>query len=105
MPPPETTMDLDAPRIARSDKYYWHRYTEVYEPYFARLANAKLIVELGIFRGDSIAWLAEQFPKAALVGVDILPLQPGWPVSPRIRYVRADQADRPAIADLFTQLP
>jgi predicted O-methyltransferase YrrM len=92
-------------RISRSDKYYWHRYTEVYEPLFARLPDPKLIVELGIFRGDSMAWLAEQFPRADLVGVDILAAQPDWPASRRIRYVQADQGDRLAIAEMFANLP
>jgi hypothetical protein len=98
-------MEPDGSRITQSDKYYWHRYTEVYEAPFAQLADARLVVELGIFRGDSLAWLAERFPRADLVGVDILPLQPTWPVSPRIRYVQADQGDRRAIADVFAGLP
>jgi hypothetical protein len=98
-------MEPDGSRITQSDKYYWHRYTEVYEAPFAHLADARLVVELGIFRGDSLAWLAERFPRADLVGVDILPLQPTWPVSPRIRYVQADQGDRRAIADVFAGLP
>lgn len=94
-----------ASRILRSDKHFWHRYTEIYEPILARMADVRLIVEIGVFRGDSIAWLAERFDGAAVVGVDILPVQPGWPVAPGISYRQADQGDRVAMAGVFDTLP
>lgn len=92
-------------RIENSDKSYWHRYLDVYIPAFARLGAASLVVEFGVLNGDSIAWLSECFPDAAVFGVDILPAQPQWPTSPWITYLRADQGDRRAVGALLERLP
>lgn len=98
-------MSVAPSRILQSDKYYWHRYTEIYDPILGQMTDVRLVVEIGVFRGDSIAWLAEQFADAMLFGVDLLPMQPNWPVSSRIHYKQADQADRVAIAQVFEGLP
>jgi hypothetical protein len=92
-------------RIENSDKFYWHRYLDAYLPAFRRLGDVSLVVEFGVLRGDSVAWLAECFPAASVVGVDILPTQPEWPASPRIAYRQADQGDRRAIGALLDALP
>ena len=92
-------------RIESSDKFYWHRYLDAYAPAFRRLGDASLVVEFGVLRGDSVAWLAECFPQATVFGVDIVPPRAEWPVSPRITYLRADQGDRGAIGALLERLP
>ena len=74
-----------------SDKAYWHRFIDAYERAFAALGKVKAILEFGVFKGDSIRWLAERFPRAGIIGCDILPQQPSWPVDPRIAYLQLDQ--------------
>jgi hypothetical protein len=86
---------------AASDKHYWHRYTETYEAAFSSLGDISDVLEFGVLRGDSIAWLTERFPRARIVGVDILAPSPDWPRADRIEYVQCDQADRAAIHAMF----
>jgi hypothetical protein len=38
------------------------------------------------------------------VGLDILPVQVDWPLDPRVKYVRANQASRQEICDVFISL-
>jgi len=54
------------------DKAIKHHYHTVYEPEFDTLRNEPInILEVGVFRGDSIkAWL-EFFPNATIYGIDI----------------------------------
>jgi len=84
-----------------SDKAFWHRFVDVYERAFESLGDVRFILEFGVFKGDSIRWLAERFPGAQIVGCDIVPQQPSWPVSPRIGYVRIDQGAVGQIQALF----
>jgi hypothetical protein len=46
-------------------------------------------------------WLAECFPAAEIIGADILPVQPDWPVIARISYRQIDQADRDAVKTML----
>ena len=57
---------------AGSDKAEKHYYHTVYEPEFEALRNEPInILEVGVFKGDSIkAWL-EFFPNATIYGIDI----------------------------------
>ena len=87
-----------------SDKQYWHRYTPAYDALFAKMAAPKLIIEFGVFHGGSIRWMLERFPAAQIIGVDILPVQPDWPLSQRVRYVQLDQGNPEAIAALLQPL-
>ncbi len=57
-----------------------------------------------MFKGDSIRWLAARFPDARIVGCDIVPPQPSWPVSPNIGYARLDQGSVEQIRRLFQHL-
>ncbi len=57
-----------------------------------------------MFKGDSIRWLAGRFPDARIVGCDIVPPQPSWPVSPNIGYARLDQGSVEQIRRLFQHL-
>ena len=87
-----------------SDKHYWHRYSRFYRQHIATLGPVASILEFGVFQGASIAWLQNLFPGAEIFGVDILPPQPEWPIGPGIRYITADQGDRPAIARMVNSL-
>lgn len=87
-----------------SDKSFWHRYTGFYERAFSTLGDVSSILEFGVFKGDSIRWLAERFPQARIVGCDIVPPQPSWPVSPRVGYARLDQGSVEQIRRLFEHL-
>lgn len=91
--------------IKQSDKFFWHRYVDFYEPYFAALDEPKNIVEFGVFHGDSIRYLAERFPSAEIVGCDILQPQHEWPTGDRIRYAVLDQNDPAQIEGMFRALP
>ncbi len=82
---------------AGSDKHYWHRFSPFYRRHFATLGPVAKVLEFGVLNGASIRWLRGLFPDAEIVGVDILPVQPEWPAGPAIRYVQADQGDRPAL--------
>ena len=57
---------------AGCDKAAKHHYHTVYEPEFDTLRNEPInILEVGVFKGDSIkAWL-EFFPNATIYGIDI----------------------------------
>jgi predicted O-methyltransferase YrrM len=89
---------------AASDKHTWHRYSRFYQRHFATLGPVSSILEFGVFKGASIAWLRAVFPDAEIVGVDILPLQHEWPTGSGITYITTDQGDRPAIARMLNGL-
>jgi hypothetical protein len=95
---------MAAARTGESDKQFWHRYIETYERAFAKLGDARRVIEFGVLHGASISWLAECFPRAEIVGADILPLQPDWPVDPRISYRQIDQADPGGIIEMLADI-
>lgn len=95
----------DSPRFETSDKFTWHRYTQFYEPFLARLGAAKRILEFGVFHGASVRYLHDRYPSAEIVGCDILPIQADWPVSDRIRYVTLDQGNNQELDQLFVEHP
>jgi hypothetical protein len=86
-----------------SDKHYWHRYTDAYDQAFHSLGDAADILEFGVLGGGSIRWLAQRFPRAMIVGVDIAAPTPAWPRDDRIEYVQADQGDAGAIGAMFAR--
>jgi hypothetical protein len=91
-------------RIADSDKHYWHRYTETYQRAFAVLGDVRRVIEFGVLHGASIRWLAECFPDAEIIGADILPVQPDWPLGRGIGYRQIDQSDRAAIGVMLDSI-
>jgi hypothetical protein len=90
--------------IEKSDKFYWHRYVDTYLRAFGQLGDVRTVVEFGIFKGESIRWLAELFPQAIIYAADILPLQPEWPRGKQIRYAQVDQGDRPRVGELLDEI-
>ncbi len=84
-----------------SDKQYWHRYLPLYEKELNSLIKVDRILEFGVFKGESIRWLNNKFPEAKIFASDILPIQPEWPISPKIEYLFVDQDDNESIGNLF----
>lgn len=77
------------------DKSSKHNYHLVYEKDFSSLRNKPInILELGVFRGDSIkAWL-EYFPNAQIYGLDIFVRESPEDIevlnSDRVHWIRGD---------------
>jgi predicted O-methyltransferase YrrM len=78
---------------------------EFYEPHLARVEDAEMVMEYGVYRGDSIKYLSERFAHARIIGCDIVTPRDDWPRSPRIEYVTLDQGDNAALAQLFRSYP
>lgn len=95
---------MSSPLIEASDKVFWHRFIEFYEPFMKKIENPENILEFGVFHGHSIAWFHDRFPQARIVGCDILDVQPEWPRSERIEYRKVDQNDVTALDNLFEDL-
>ena len=93
-----------SPRLEESDKAFWHRYVEFYEGEFAALGDVSAVLEFGVLDGRSIGWLADRFPGARVVGGDLLPPRPEWPVSPCIEYATVDQGSTGGIRALLDRL-
>ncbi len=84
-----------------SDKSFWHGYTDFYESYFIN-KNFESIAEIGVFKGNSIRWLLNRFPKARIFGADILPYQEAWPVDDRFVFFQMDQGDVNLVRQFFS---
>ncbi len=87
-----------------SDKQYWHRYVPFYEVELAKLKQCNTILEYGIFKGDSVRWLREEYPTAEIFAGDILPLQPEWPIGDKITYFEIDQGKMDTIQSMFLSI-
>ena len=49
-----------------------HNYVELYEKFFSPVRNqAKRVLEIGVWRGDSLRLWEEYFPSARIFGIDI----------------------------------
>ncbi len=68
-------------------------YLELYDQYFAPLFDKKItILELGIFGGQSLAYFANLFPKATIIGLDINPCPVSFDTD-RIKTYQGSQND------------
>lgn len=94
---------MDAKETA-SDKYYWHRFLPLYEKHLGQLSSPNNIFEYGVFKGDSIRWLMEKYPKSKIYGADIISPLPSWPVSKNVTYLQLDQGDQTAIRHELAEL-
>ena len=63
------------------------------------------MVEFGVFKGNSIRWLPRRYPAARIVGADILPVQPEWPIDPRVEYALVDPLRDDEVEALLNRLP
>jgi hypothetical protein len=74
-----------------SDKFFWHKYVDFYENLLPK--TAENILEIGVFKGESIKYWRAKYANAAIYGLDILPPIPEWPVDDKITYFQLDQSD------------
>jgi len=58
----------------KTDKAFWHRYTEIYDEWFAKYKTSSTnVLEIGVLNGSSLKMLKEYFENATIFGVDIHP--------------------------------
>ena len=70
-----------------------NRYLDRYDPVFAPLVNEKIkLLEVGVFKGGSLALWHDYFPQATIVGID-RELPPGPLPSERVSTFEGSQAD------------
>lgn len=55
----------------KTDKAYYHWFTEVYDEYFSRFLNKPRILEVGVADFGSIAMYLEYFNDPYVVGIDV----------------------------------
>jgi len=88
------------------DKAVKHNYHKVYEKYMeGRRSDPINILEVGVFKGNSVkAWL-EYFPNATIYGVDIfVRVQPeniDVLKDPRVKWARCDSTDPQQVSNLW----
>ena len=67
-------------------------YLPIYERLLAPLRLRRCtILELGVYQGDSLQMWRDGFPRATVVGVDLVP--PPLDLGPRVHIVQGDQTD------------
>jgi hypothetical protein len=92
------------PIISQSDKFFWHGYIDFYLSHLPKKIIGN-IVEFGVFKGNSIRWLLEQFPDSKCIyGIDILPQQKSWPISQRVIYKQLDQNKEDQVRSFFDEI-
>lgn len=89
--------------IEESDKAYWHQFISFYENELANF-ECKSVLEFGVWRGGSIRWLMDKYPKAKIYGADIIPIHASWPQSENIEYFKVDQGEIDQIKNVFTKI-
>lgn len=92
-----------SPLLEASDKSFWHGFTTFYDRVLPKVMSNP-IIEFGVFHGHSIRWLLEKYPDAKIYGVDILHVQPEWPVSDRVEYRCVDQSNERDVAGFFSTI-
>ena len=99
-PPTDPGGDSDAPTLAdlceqyRTDKCATHHnYVELYDTFFEPMRNrAERVLEIGVYKGESVRMWEAYFPRAAIFGIDIK--DTSRHETQRIRTFVADQANR-----------
>ena len=87
-----------------SDKLYYHRYGDFYQRYFPEPERTHNILEMGIFEGESIRWLLNEYPKAHIYGIDILGPLEIWPRDVRVGYLQADQSSPEQLSAVLSNI-
>src|SRR5215475_9474009 len=78
-------------------------YLEYYDKEFSGLREHPLvIVEVGVFRGQFLETLAHYFPRARILGIDFDPHRVVVR-SPNVTLVQCDQANQPALEQIFRE--
>lgn len=92
------------------DKAKKHHYHTVYQPEFEALKNAHInILEIGVFKGNSIsAWL-DFFPNATIYGLDIFvrvsPEDIAVLQHPRVKWLKCDSTNANSTSFIEKQWP
>jgi hypothetical protein len=74
-------------------------YLPIYEELMRELRDERFtLLELGIWKGDSLAMWRDCFPHAMIVGIDLMP--PDLDLGPRVKIVQGDQTD----GNMFTEI-
>jgi methyltransferase family protein len=72
--PTDFTLDAIGAKHGTDKSSIYHNYLEFYETFFDPLRNLPLtLLEIGVLQGASLKTWEEYFPKAKIVGVDIVP--------------------------------
>lgn len=91
----------------KTDKSFWHKYTEVYDLLFKKIrtkVECPRILEYGVFKGESIQTYLDFFSQVEIHGVDILPERPEWPKAANVKYYKVDQGERTQVKKFLTDL-
>ena len=76
-------------------------YLPTYEQLMAPLRMRRCaILELGVYAGDSLEMWRDGFPRATVVGIDLVP--PEIDLGPRVHVLQGDQTDAQFMRDLRT---
>jgi hypothetical protein len=79
-------------KFLNTDKATYHNFTEFYDGYFDQMRNESLnILEIGIFKGESLKMWKEYFQNSTIYGLDINNLK--HLEEDRIFIEQADQTD------------
>jgi hypothetical protein len=95
---------MSSPLLSQSDKFFWHGYIDFYLKKLPQKISGT-IVEFGVFKGNSIRWLLEQYPDAKTIyGADIIPYQSSWPIDTRVIYKQLDQNQEAQVHRFFNEI-
>lgn len=68
------------------------RYLPIYEKHLNQLQDKPFtLLEIGVWKGESLLMWAKHFPKATIVGIDVEPPQRQWPKN--VHMYRCNQID------------
>lgn len=84
-----------------TDKARFHHFTDFYEKHLSHLRNKEIkLLEIGIFKGESLKMWKEYFPNATIYGADILDMSSLQ--EDRILIETCNQEDSESLKKLFS---
>ena len=92
------------------DKASKHKYHTVYEPDFEPLRDKEInILEVGIFKGDSIKVWLDYFPKATVYGIDVFTRISSKDIAvlehERVKWLKADSTSYGVVNSIRKEWP
>jgi len=92
------------------DKASKHKYHTVYEPDFEPLKDKEInILEVGIFKGDSIKVWLDYFPKATIYGIDVFTRISSKDIEilehERVKWLKADSTSYGVVNSIKKEWP
>jgi hypothetical protein len=89
--------------LHNTDKAIGHKFTEFYDKKFSSIRNDNLkILEIGIWKGESLKMWKDYFPNSEIYGVDITNLK--HLEEDRVFIEQADQTDVNKMNDIFSSV-